>query len=87
MAVLVRNVLGHQIQNIGERVSEDLWNGTIFSRKDFIYGFCTFYNTLQAGGNHVKYAVERVMHECIQILLENVEVVSGKGEYDLDLKF
>ena len=57
------------------------------SLEKILYGFCTFYNTLQAGGNHVKYAVERVMHECIQILLENVEVVSGKGEYDLDLKF
>ena len=33
------------------------------------------------------YVIERVMHECVQILLENVKVVSREGEYELALKF
>lgn len=33
------------------------------------------------------YAIERVMHECVQILLENVKVVSREGEYEFALKF
>ena len=33
------------------------------------------------------YAIERVMHGCVQILLENVKVVSLEGEYEFALKF